>query len=89
MASKLFDALEKKISQRFGDDSWYVEKATVSGGEPVDMDRYPHKCPHCNGPAYIGGDNTVDCVDCDNGIMKPKITRSTIGGIKIIGEFLI
>lgn len=26
---------------------------------------YPHTCPHCGAPAYIGGMNTVDCSKCD------------------------
>lgn len=28
---------------------------------PVYDDRYPHDCPHCKAPAYIRGNNTVDC----------------------------
>lgn len=26
-----------------------------------DLDRFPHMCPRCGGPAYIGGMDNVDC----------------------------
>ncbi len=36
-------------------------------GEPVSAEnRYPHKCPHCGGPAYIG----LGPVDCSAGCNK-------------------
>ncbi len=28
---------------------------------PAKDDRYPHACPRCKGPAYVGGNNNVDC----------------------------
>lgn len=40
----------------------------VLGDCSIDDDRYPHTCPHCSNPAYIGGDGTVDCSSCD-GVM--------------------
>lgn len=38
---------------------------TLVLGDEVDPDYYPHECPHCEAPAYIGGDNTVDCSRCE------------------------
>ena len=29
--------------------------------EDNDTDKYPHICPYCKAPAYIGGNNVVDC----------------------------
>jgi len=47
-------------------DSGYAVYATVemlstpSSTAPVSLANYPHKCPKCNGPAYIGF-NSIDC----------------------------
>ena len=32
---------------------------------PPNYDKYPHVCPICDKPAYIGGDNSIDCSSCD------------------------
>jgi len=44
--------------------SWYFVDVKSCGGCKKNCDsKYPHKCPHCGEPAFIGAVN-VDCSKC-------------------------
>ena len=33
----------------------------IIGDPKPDPERYPHKCPKCSNPAYIGAITTIEC----------------------------
>jgi hypothetical protein len=53
-----WDDLEEYLKGIMGDDC--PCKSTA-----VDKSKYPHSCPMCSKPAYIGGMNNVDCSNKD------------------------
>ena len=40
-----------------------VKRAATTQCTTMDMSRFPHACPRCGAPAYIGGLNNVECSD--------------------------
>ena len=56
---------EIDVTKITADEDIYIPKRdfemkTFRAGEH-DRSRYPHSCPHCGGPAYVGM-NDVDCM---------------------------
>jgi hypothetical protein len=52
--------------QKYLTGNWFVPPPMLTGGFPLtslaagESDRYPHICPRCSGPAYVGAVE-VDC----------------------------
>jgi hypothetical protein len=65
--------LEKTTQHQDAEEAPAAPKKVISKAE-----KYPHTCPHCGSPAYIGGMNTVDCSNC-NGSGGPK-KKCSCGG---------
>ncbi len=56
---------DTEINTEINTDWISVDYGPYDSQPTVDTDRYPHQCPICDKPAYIGGDNSVDCSSCD------------------------
>lgn len=46
-------------------DTVWIKRSSSSNTEVllviIDLSHYPHHCPRCDGPAYIGAINSIDC----------------------------
>lgn len=56
----------KSITDVPHNSEWFVQRSGAFVGplgpsKAVDLSHYPHNCPRCNGPAYIGAMNSIDC----------------------------
>lgn len=63
--TKALEAGDYNAAPSGGSGGWYTEYETWridDGDEPKKDDKYPHKCPKCGGPAFIGFSH----VDCKN-----------------------
>lgn len=53
-----------RVTVAIDDGIWESIRAIIAAATPVPAVNkvdYPHTCPRCKAPAYIRGNNTVDC----------------------------